>query len=114
MLKNNDTIDNKKYNESFVKMQHLLKMLYHNFMLDLTEEKETSYDIKLFLHVIYEIDCSMRYIKDIFYNNKEQINAIINNDLNKERRKIEKIYFELEHEMKMPFENLLCWFEERT
>ena len=50
MLKNNDTIDNKKYNESFVKMQHLLKMLYHNFMLDLTEEKETSYDIKLFLH----------------------------------------------------------------
>jgi hypothetical protein len=32
--------------------------------------------------------------------------------LNKEKRKIEKIYFELESEMKMPFENLLCWFEE--
>lgn len=83
-------------------------------MLDLTEEKETSYDTKLFLHVIYEIDCSMRYLKDLFYSHKDQINAIINNDLNKDRRKIEKIYFELENEMKLPFENLLAWFEERT
>lgn len=83
-------------------------------MLNLTEEKESSssYNLKLFLHVIYEIDSAMHYMKDILLSQKEQISEIINRDVNKEKRKFEKIYYEFD--MKLPFENLLTWFEERT
>jgi transcriptional regulatory protein LevR len=81
-------------------------------MLSLTEEKESSFNLKLFLHVVYEIDSSIHYLKDILFSQKEQIAEIINRDVNKERRKFEKIYYDFD--MKLPFENLLTWFEERT
>ena len=114
LLKNDDTIDNKKYQESLKKIQYFFRLLYHDFMLNLTEEKESSssYNLKLFLHVIYEIDSAMHYMKDILLSQKEQISEIINRDVNKEKRKFEKIYYEFD--MKLPFENLLTWFEERT
>jgi hypothetical protein len=112
LLRNDDTIDNKKYHDSLKKISHLLRLLYHNFMLSLTEEKESSFNLKLFLHVVYEIDSSIHYLKDILFSQKEQIAEIINRDVNKERRKFEKIYYDFD--MKLPFENLLTWFEERT
>ena len=62
--------------------------------------------------MIYEIDSAMHYMKDILLSQKEQISEIINRDVNKEKRKFEKIYYEFD--MKLPFENLLTWFEERT
>ena len=114
LLKNDDTIENKKYQESLKKIQYFFRLLYHDFMLNLTEEKESSssYNLKLFLHVIYEIDSAMHYMKDILLSQKEQISEIINRDVNKDKRKFEKIYYEFD--MKLPFENLLTWFEERT
>jgi hypothetical protein len=81
-------------------------------MLYLTAEKETSYNLKLFLHVIYEIDSSLHYMKDILYSQKDQISEIISRDVNRDKRKFEKIYYDFD--MKLPFENLLTWFEERT
>jgi hypothetical protein len=46
----------------------MLRLLYHNIMLFLTEEKDTSYNLKLFLHVIYEIDSAVHYMKDILFS----------------------------------------------
>ena len=111
LLKSDDTIESNKYMESLRKIDHLLKLLYHNFMLNLAE-KEDSFNLKLFLHVVYEIDSAVHYLKDIFHSQKEQIHEIINRDVNKDRRKFEKIYYDFD--MKFPFENLLSWFEERT
>ena len=90
----------------------MLRILYHNFTLYLTEEKESSYDLKLFLHVIYEIDSSMHFLKDILFSRKENIGTVINGDVNKDRRKFEKIYYEID--LTPTFECLLTWFEERT
>lgn len=42
-----------------------MRLLYHNYMLNLTEEKDSSYNLKLFMHVIYEIDTAVHYLKDI-------------------------------------------------
>lgn len=86
--------------------------MYHNFTLYLTEEKESSYDLKLFLHVIYEIDCSMHFLKDVLFSMKDSISTVMCGDVNKDRRKFEKIYYD--HDMKVQFEYLLTWFEERT
>ena len=77
-------------------------------MIILNDQKEASYDLKLFLHVIYEIDSSIHYLKDILFSQKDQISEIINRDVNKEKRKFEKIYYDFD--MKLPFENLLTWF----
>ena len=112
LLRNDDTMDNRNYKDSLRKIQYLLRLLYHDFMLYLTEDKETSYNLKLFLHVIYEIDSAMHYMKDILFSQKDQISEIISRDVNREKRKFEKIYYEFD--MKLPFENLLTWFEERT
>lgn len=43
-----------------------MKLLYHNFMLYLTDDNESRADIKLFLHIIYEIDVAMHFLKDLF------------------------------------------------
>jgi hypothetical protein len=111
LLRSEDTIENANYLESLKKIHHFLRILYHNFMLGLTE-KEDSFNLKLFLHVIYEIESSIHYLKDILFSQKEQINEIINRDVNKDKRKFEKVYYDFD--MKLPFENLLTWFEERT
>ena len=89
-----------------------MRLLYHDFILCLSVQRETSYNLKLFLHVIYEIDSSIHYLKDIFYSRKDQISEIINRDVNKDKQTFEEIYQEVD--MKLPFENLLTWFEERT
>lgn len=110
MLKSDDTIDNRRYQESLKKIQYFLRLLYHNYMLKLTEEKDSSYNLKLFMHVIYEIDTAVHYLKDILLSQKDS--ELINRDVNKEKKKFEKIYYEFD--MKLPFENLLTWFEERS
>lgn len=111
MLKSDETIDSQKYTETLKKISYLLRLLYHDFMLHLSE-KQDSFHLKLFLHVLYEIDSSLHYLKDIFMNHKDQIHEIINRDVNKEKRKFEKIYYDFD--MSIPFQNLLSWFEERT
>jgi len=111
LLRSEDTMDNPRYLESLRKINHFIRILYHNFMLGLTE-KEDSYNLKLFLHVLYEIDSSVHYLKDILLSQKEQISEIINRDVNREKRRFEKVYYDFD--MKLPFENLLTWFEERT
>lgn len=43
---------------------------------------------------------------------KDSISTVMCGDVNKDRRKFEKIYYD--HDMKVQFEYLLTWFEERT
>lgn len=92
-------MEDKNYLNSLQKIQNLLRILYHNFTLYLTEEKESSYDLKLFLHVIYEIDCSMHFLKDVLFSMKDSISTVMCGDVNKDRRKFEKIYYD--HDMKV-------------
>ena len=68
LLKNDDTIDNPRYLQSLKKIHYLLRLLYHEIMLSLADSKESSYNLKLFLHVIYEIDSSIHYLKDILFS----------------------------------------------
>ena len=38
LLRNDDTKDNKSYKESLKKIQYLLRLLYHDLMLNMTED----------------------------------------------------------------------------
>lgn len=112
LLRSENTVENEKYLESLKKVQHLIRLLYHDFTLFLSEQTQTSYNLKLFLHVVYEIDSSVHFLKDIFLSQRDHISEIIGRDDDKDQRKFEKIYQECD--MKLAFENLLTWFEERT
>ena len=68
LLRSDDTIDNNQYLESLSKIEYFLRLLYHDLMLYLAEVKDAPYNLKLFLHVIYEIDSSLHYLKDMFYS----------------------------------------------
>ncbi len=59
---------------SLEKIDHLFKLLYHEFMLNLDEKQgEISYYFKLFLHVIYEIESAVHYMKDKIFSEKDRI-----------------------------------------
>mmetsp|Transcript_25760 Transcript_25760/g.25047 ORF Transcript_25760/g.25047 Transcript_25760/m.25047 type:complete len:83 (+) Transcript_25760:753-1001(+) len=82
-------------------------------MLNLDEKQgEISYYFKLFLHVIYELEASVHFLKGEFFKEKETLANIWNKEVNQEKRKFEKIYFEFN--MSPVFEKLLSWFEERS
>ena len=88
-------------------------MLYHEFILSLDQlQGEISYYYKLFLHVLYEIESFVHFIKDVLFHEKERIAESLKKEVNKEKRRFEKIY--LEFDMNNYFEKLLSWLEERS
>lgn len=64
------------------------------------------------MHVIYELESAVHFIKDIFIAEKEKITEILKKEVNKDKRKFEKIYYEFD--MNKYFEKLMSWFEERS
>jgi hypothetical protein len=50
----------------------------------------------------------MHYLKDVLYMEREKVSELLKRDVNKERRKFEKIYNEFN--MNSYFEKLLSWF----
>jgi hypothetical protein len=88
-------------------------LLYHEFILSLDQlQGEISYYYKLFLHVLYEIESFVHFIKDVLFHEKERIAESLKKEVNKEKRRFEKIY--LEFDMNNYFEKLLSWLEERS
>lgn len=82
-------------------------------MLNLDEKQgEISYYFKLFLHVIYELESTVHYLRDQIYSHREQFLQIVNSEPQREKRSFEKVYFKFD--MNSIFEKLLHWFEERS
>lgn len=112
-LQSDDTCDNPEYIRSMRRIDMFFKLLYHEFMINLDEQQgEIQYYYKLFLHVIYELESTVHYLKDIFFKEKEKLQETLRKEVNRERRKFEKIYYDFD--MKQYFDKLLSWFEERS
>lgn len=73
---------------------------------------EISYYYKLFLHVIYEIESFVHFMKDTLFLERERVSETLKKEVNRDKRRFEKIY--LEFDMNTYFERLLQWLEERS
>lgn len=112
-LTNNENVENEQYLLSLKKVNHFFELLYHEFILSLDQQQgEISYFYKLFLHVIYELESAVHFLKDALFHEKDKINEILKKEVNKEKRKFEKIYRDFD--MNIYFEKLLSWLEERS
>jgi len=88
-------------------------MLYHDIILHLEiRQGEITYYYKLFLHVLYEVESAIVFLKDVFLHEREKVSEMLKREVNRERRRFEKVYYEFN--MTNYFEHLLCWFEERS
>lgn len=95
------------------KVNHFFELLYHEFILSLDQlQGEISYYYKLFLHVIYEIESFVHFMKDTLFLERERVVETLKKEVNREKRRFEKIY--LEFDMNTYFERLLQWLEERS
>jgi hypothetical protein len=112
-LTSDDNLENLEFLNSLSKVHHYFELLYHEFILSLDQlQGEISYYYKLFLHVLYEIESFVHYIKDALFLEKEKISESLKKEINKDKRRFEKIY--LEFDMNFYFEKLLSWLEERS
>ena len=101
------------YQESLKRIKSVLEHLYYEFKGNLERQQgEISYYYKLFLHVVYEIESAIYYLKDVFLQEKERMSDLLKREINKDRRKFEKIYYDFN--MSAHFEKLLSWFQERS
>jgi hypothetical protein len=98
--------------DSLSKVRKLLDHLYFEFCLNLEQQGEITYYYKLFLHVLYEVESAIYYLRDVFHKEKERVSELLKREVNKDRRRFEKIYFEFN--MSAYYEKLLSWFEERS
>ena len=113
LLTSEDNLDNQGFLDSLTKVNHFFELLYHEFILSLDQlQGEISYYYKLFLHVIYEIESFVHFMKDTLFLERERVSETLKKEVNREKRRFEKIY--LEFDMNTYFERLLQWLEERS
>jgi hypothetical protein len=102
-----------KYLESLDSIKMIINYMYLVFIKNLDQKQgEITYYYKLFLHVVYEVETAVIFLKDIVFKEREKIGECLKRDVNKDRRRFEKVYFEFN--MTNYFEKLLGWFEERS
>ena len=110
-LTSEDNLDNQGFLDSLTKVNHFFELLYHEFILSLDQlQGEISYYYKLFLHVIYEIESFVHFMKDTLFLERERVSETLKKEVNRDKRRFEKIY--LEFDMNTYFERLLQWLEE--
>jgi hypothetical protein len=103
----------RQYLSSLCKIKNLIDMLYHEFIMHLeVRQGEITYYYKLFLHVLYEVESAVVFLKDVFMAERDKVSEMLKREVNRDRRKFEKIYYEFS--MSTYFEHLLGWFEERS
>ena len=95
------------YLESLNKVRAVLDHLYFELKCSLEVQQGEVY-IKLFLHILYEVESAIVYLKDVFFKERERLSELLKRDVNKDRRKFERIYYEFN--MSSYFEKLLSWF----
>jgi hypothetical protein len=61
---------------------------------------------------LYEIESTIYFLKDVVLSEQDRLIKLLKREVNKEKRKFEKIYDELN--LSAQFERLLRWYEERT
>lgn len=66
----------------------------------------------MFLHVTYEVESAIYFLKDVVFKEKDKIMDQFRKDVSKEKRRFEKVYFDFN--MNKYFEKLLSWFEDRS
>ena len=99
----------KAYLDSLSKIKKVIEHLYFELKGNLEKQQgEITYYYKLFLHIVYEIETAIYYLKDVFLQEKDRIADLLKRDVNKDRRKFERIYYEFN--MSSYFEKLLSWF----
>jgi len=112
-LTSEDNLDNQGFLDSLTKVNHFFELLYHEFILSLDQlQGEISYYYKLFLHVIYEIESFVHFMKDTLFLERERMSETLKKEVNRDKRRFEKIY--LEFDRNTYFERLLQWLEERS
>jgi hypothetical protein len=57
------------------------------------------------LHVLYEIETFVHFLKDALFHERERISETLKKEVNKDKRRFEKIY--LDFDMNSYFERLL-------
>jgi len=94
-------------------VNHFFELLYQEFILSLDHlQGEISYYYKLFLHVLYEVESFVHYLKDAFFADRERLSELLKKETVVEKRRFEKLF--LDYEMTPQFERLLGWLEERS
>ncbi len=77
---------------SLNKVKQLIDFLYFEFVFNLKAlQGESAALYKLFMHVLYEIESAIYFIKDIFMAESEKVSEHLKREVNKEKRKFEKI-----------------------
>lgn len=62
--------------------------------------------------MLYEIETAIYFIKDLFYKESDRISEHLKREVNRDKRKFEKLYYEkdLSMDLNNHFEKLLGWF----
>ena len=103
----------RRYLQSLRNIKALLNYLYFVFIQNLdVQQGETTHYYKLFLHVTYEVESAVYFLKDMLIKEREKVMDQLKKDVNQERRRFEKVYFEFN--MTSYFQKLQSWFEERS
>jgi len=85
-----------KYLQSIYKVKALIDYMYFELIYTLeTQQGGCEMTYKLFLHVLYEIETAMYFLNDLFADEGERICDHLKREVNRDRRKYEKVYFEL-------------------
>jgi hypothetical protein len=96
-----------------MKIKAFLDFLYFEFIYTIEVMLgETKFYYKLFLHVLYEFESTIYFFKDVVLSEQDKLNELLKREVNKDKRKLEKIYLKLD--LSAQFERLLEWYEERT
>ena len=99
----------KAFTRSLQKIKNILDHLYFEIKGNLERQQgEITYYYKLFLHILYEIESAIYFLKDVLHQEKDRVTDLLKRDVNKDRRKFERIYCEFN--MSSYFEKLLSWF----
>ena len=78
--------------KSLCKVRKLLDHLYFELMLNLEQQGEITYYYKLFLHVLYEVESSIYYLRDVFHKERERISDLLKREGNRENRRFWQVY----------------------
>jgi len=61
---------------------------------------------------LYEFESTIYFFKDVVLSEQDKLNELLKREVNKDKRKLEKIYLKLD--LSAQFERLMEWYEERT
>ncbi len=96
MLKSDEFLESdqyfSRYQTSILKVKKFLDVLYFEF-ISAVKVMYGAQNFKLFLHVLYEIESVIYYMKDLFLSESDRLSDVLKREV-KEKRRFEKVYYE--------------------